>query len=437
MTKTPPVFDAYQRIFALSMLANAASTAHRTEKKLENILYERLRDFIDVSANKDVKNDKPPYPKKNAVTALGKWEMVWGPAVVPKNIFYLQELQYAKNAAFVAKTGNLSAAGGSFPELDHDNIYVVAIAATNATSIFDWLVEDAKVNEVVEWYKYHPKAFKTHEASNKCAVKGKQYISAGTAIGVSKLVKDLTSPSRITNGSGTKLLEFLRGIHGTNSALIFAGHSLAGALAPTMAKYYHETVNPNAVNPFAAVHAYPTAGATPGNVEFSECFSKACPPLPAKFDSSGTRPRYQYLNVRLWNQYDVVPHAWSESSAIDFDGSSSPIINEIPTLYGNLPDHVVHKANHVAKLSTYDQINNAVEVAIGRATKVEGMEYAVLKGVRLLGQAPEKIPNSFTEFLLDLVAEHINAYTGSSSKRIKDLKSLILPTTLEALVPDK
>jgi hypothetical protein len=64
MTKFPPVFDTYQRIFALSMLSNAASSAYKTEKRLENILYERLRDFIEVPPNKDVKNDNPPYQNK-------------------------------------------------------------------------------------------------------------------------------------------------------------------------------------------------------------------------------------------------------------------------------------------------------------------------------------------------------------------------------------
>jgi hypothetical protein len=361
--------------------------------------------------------------------------MVWGPAVVPKNILHLEELQYAKNAAFVAKTGNLSTAGGSFPELDYDNIYVVAIAATNATSLFDWLTEDAKVNEVVGWSGYDPKTFKSHETSNKAITKGQQYISAGTAIGVSKLAQDLTSRAQIKQNAGTKLLDFLASIDGTNSTLIFAGHSLAGALSPTMAKYYSESINPSMATPFAAVHAYPTAGASPGNAEFSTSFSKGCPLLPATFDSSGTRARHQYLNVRLWNQYDIIPHAWSETPSIDFDGSSSPIINEIPTLYGNLMDHVVHKGDHRPIPSAYDQIMGAVDAAIGRSNKVEGMEYAVLKGVRLLGQPPMNVPKSLAGFLLDMVPEHINAYTGTPSKRIKDLKGLILPATLDSLAP--
>lgn len=435
MPQTPAPFDAYQRIFALSMLANAASAAHKTEKKLENEIYERVRDFMKVSANHDhdVLNDHPPYPKPNAVAAMGDWEMVWGPAVVPKNIFLLPEAQYAKNAVFIAKTDNLGTAGGSFPEMVHDSIYVVAIAATNATSFYDWIVEDAKVNEVVAWSGFDPRTFKPDDATNTPITPGQQYISAGTAIGVSKLVQDLTSPSWIEGGAGTKLLDFLSGIDGTNSAVIFAGHSLAGALSPALAKYYSESVNPKAAKPFAAVHAYPTAGATPGNAAFSESFSEVCGPLPATFDTSGNRPRYQYLNVRLWNHYDVVPHAWSRSSTIDFDGSDSPTIDEIPSIYGNLPAPGNEKPTGANK--TYNHVNELVGEAVKRANAVAGMDYTVLKGVRLSGQAPEHVPTSFDGFLLDLVAEHINAYTGKSSNRIKDVKGLILPESLEALTP--
>lgn len=267
MTDSVTPYDAYQRIFALSMLANAASSLHETEHKLENVLYERLRDFITASANSDHKvlNNNPPYPKTKAVEAMGDWELVWGPAVVPKDIFHLEEKQYAKNAAFVAKTTNMSKVGGNFSEFDHDHTYVVGIAATNATSFYDWLVEDAKVNEVVEWSSFDPITFKPTDATNTPVQSGKQYISAGTAIGVSRLVQDLTSPSWIVNGANTKLLDFLQGIDGKNAALIFAGHSLAGALSPTLAKYYSETVNKNSAKPFAAVHAYPTAGVLPGN----------------------------------------------------------------------------------------------------------------------------------------------------------------------------
>ena len=341
-----------------------------------------------------------------------------------------QNYQYAKNAVFVAKTGNLSAAGGNFPELDYDNIYVVAIAATNATSLFDWIVEDGKVNQVIEWSKFDPKGFTPDDATSDPVTPGEQYISAGTAIGVSELVQNLTSPHQVENGAGTKLLDFLDEIDGTSSAVIFAGHSLAGALSPTLAKYFSETINSEKPSKrFAAVHAYPTAGATPGNAEFSKSFSEVCKPLPAKFVSPDKRPPHQYLNVRLWNHYDVVPHAWAQPATIDFDGNETPKIGSIPSLYGN------NSHTEGPQKETFETIDKLVKTATSRANKVAGMDYTALNGVRLSGQIPKVAPPLFfAGFLSDLVAEHINAYTGTPTDRIKDVKGLILSETLDDLV---
>lgn len=130
-----------------------------------------------------------------------------------------------------------------------------------------------------------------------------------------------------------------------------------------------------------------------------------------------------------------MPHAWSQSGGKDFDGNPPPRINDIPFLYGNSD---AEGEPYKAERLTYLAAQHATNIAIGRSTAVKDMVYTALKGVRLDGQRPDKVPTSFIPgFMLDLVAEHINVYTGSPSARISHLKGLILSETLDSLVPRK
>src|SRR3569832_1626184 len=96
---------------------------------------------------------------------------------------------------------------------------------------------------------------------------------------------------------------YLKSVENPDATLTFSGHSLAGALSPTLA--FHLYPDP-AGSGWAKVHSLPTAGATPGNAAFVEAWTKAYPATPA---DSGFNWNTDYANA-----HDVVPHAWNNLS---------------------------------------------------------------------------------------------------------------------------
>ncbi|MEN9864973.1 MAG: hypothetical protein RL748_563 [Pseudomonadota bacterium] len=61
--------------------------------------------------------------------------------------------------------------------------------------------------------------------------------------------------------------QFLNSKVNANDTLIFTGHSLAGALSPTMAMFlYSDPANSG----WKSIHVQPSAGATPGNAAFAQ-----------------------------------------------------------------------------------------------------------------------------------------------------------------------
>jgi hypothetical protein len=143
---------------------------------------------------------------------------------------------------------------------------------------------------------------------------------------------------------GQNLLEFLEGViansGGAPPSIIFTGHSLGGALSPTLAlavsDQAREWVNGNSV----MISVEPSAGATPGNQDFSEYYGE-------QLGASTTR---------LWNNIDVVPHAWNET-----------MLSEIPSLYqpnirpGFLVRAFVSLARRVSRGGNYIQLLPEVE----------------------------------------------------------------------------
>jgi hypothetical protein len=250
---------------------------------------------------------------KEYQTQLGKWNIVWGPIVVTYDTFY-----YPINAMYVAQSG------------DDPSQYVFAVAGTNPVSVFDWLVEDALVEYQLPW------VFDLTETAK---------ISLGTAIGLTILLTN--TPSSTLPGAGLAIRDFLAGLSSKKITLMTTGHSLGGALSPTLGLWLKDTQilwDPFFEAKFASM---PSAGPTAGNSEFAEYLSEKIP------------------LTRFWNTLDIVPHAWEEA-----------LLAELPTIYApDIPDdltitYFVSLAQDAAKNGDYTQIEPDSTFSLGVNTKI-------------------------------------------------------------------
>jgi len=238
-----------------------------------------------------------PWANANKLFYGGDWSVVWGPCLYCRTNAKGVEARTATNAMYVAYCAAL-------------NTYLVAIAATNPTSFFDWIVEDGDVlpSMMTAWPPKLPFMPVRHDPPIPRTVPA---ISAGTAIGISNL---LTQPQMVDPKQGD-LQSFLASKVDANATLIFGGHSLAGALSPTLANYLYP--QPASAG-WKQVLVVPTAGATPGNYAYASGYSQTY--LPQRDPSSSF-----VFNVDYANNHDVVPHAWDKLAQVvqpkDADGN--------------------------------------------------------------------------------------------------------------------
>jgi hypothetical protein len=269
-------FDLWQQTFTLSMMANDARSQAGGAADLAGDLSSAIQDRLN---DPDLQN------------LIGSsWEIAWGPCVSQAALSI-----FADNAMYVAYDKT-------------NNIYVVAIAATNFTSLHDIFPEDLDVKPVL-W---------PYEGS---APNGTM-IATGTSDGVKAL---LTMQSQ-----GQTLLSYLQGrTDASTSTLIFTGHSLGGALSPTLALALVELGLP--LSDWKSVYAYPTAGPTAGNSTFAAYFSQTFPQ-----SATGSEP-WQVWNADLANRLDVVQSVRSPDygehgcpGTRDHSGSACPRLRLYP-----------------------------------------------------------------------------------------------------------
>lgn len=250
-----PLLDREQQIFILSILSNVASNEWGTQEQLQDLLKARITNVLETpSIQKDI----------------GNWDVVWGPVV-----YNVRPSKYATNAMYVARNGNQ---------------YVVAVAGTNPSSFYDWILEDFSIKKQVSW----PYGDIPLDLDPK--------ISKGTSRGLNILLQKMKS-------SGKTVLEFL-GETVKNSAdeieIIFTGYSLGGALSPAVAlAAFDQKGEWVGEKPFI-ISVYPLGGPTSGNQDFSTYYDSQL--------GASTK--------RIWNDIDIVPHIWNET-----------MLSEIPSLY--------------------------------------------------------------------------------------------------------
>ncbi|WP_434415050.1 lipase family protein [Nannocystis pusilla] len=258
-------FDPWQQVYCLSRQSNLIGNQNRkdTTDNLAKWLGDQLTNFYTA------------YKEQMG----GTWSTVWGPVVFDTGLD--ATLQIADNVMYVAA--------------NHDrSMFVVAIAGTNFNSLlYDVGQEDDAVDKTVTWAEAFP------SLSNSTPPGLNPYLSAGTALGVNNLLG-------MTDGkTGKTLKEFLASATSTSTTLVFSGHSLGGALAPTLAlALFNSQGGQLSKSDWANVYFYPTAGPTPGNGDLFKYVAQEFKPVDLR-----DQP-WQCWNRVVWNSLDAVPQGW-------------------------------------------------------------------------------------------------------------------------------
>jgi hypothetical protein len=249
-------YNLQQQAFVVSVLSNAAASTGGDAGMLQQDLTAKIQSvFGDATAQ--------GYIGSN-------WSIGWGPVVY---VDPSDKKMVADNAMFAAKNG------------DTGDI-VVGIAGTNPVSKFDIGTEDFDVGTLVP---FGPAGANAN-------------IDQGTldGVGILEALVDTTQPS-----DSQTILGWLNNLAPTKANLVIAGHSLGGALSPSLALDLVLNQGLKTSN-FTNVYVYPTAGPTPGDANFSKLFGQTFPAVAAP---PGGKP-WQVWNQVVWNSIDAVPHAW-------------------------------------------------------------------------------------------------------------------------------
>lgn len=248
------IYEREQQLFSLCTLASIVSMKQASQEKLTELAEKGINEVL---AHPDVDR------------YIGPWKLAWGPAVWVYNPE--GKFQVADNVMFVAKHAG-----------ENKNRYVVSIAGTNPISWYTWLTQNFNVGESVEW-PYLDKDFEQ---------KPPPRISKGMMNGLGVLLEEMTDPN-----SDVSLLEFLqKELQNTEkpAELIVAGFSLGGALCQVLAlalKYLLE-LDKEQISPIP----FSVGGPSPGDQAFAYYYDNQMGPEAS----------------RLWNEKDIVPHAWQK-----------------------------------------------------------------------------------------------------------------------------
>lgn len=199
---------------------------------------------------------------------IGRHEIVWGPAVHSSS----------KNEVFCDALIMIT------QNKEEPTEYTVAIRGTNPVSLDSFVYEDCDVMEQIWWdYGNAPSNAK---------------ISRATYTALHDLLQAESYNKHRKCKTG--LVDFLCDLINQDKkkiSLMITGHSLGGALAPTLALWLHDKEPFLWPNKEVDMHAYAYAGQTTGNKAFSEYLNQTL----------GNRC------YRFANPYDIIPRLWNKN----------------------------------------------------------------------------------------------------------------------------
>ncbi len=211
---------------------------------------------------------------------IGNWECLREPWILLPGVTEQKETRWARNTTVV------------FSLADDKTQIVIGVAGTNFVCSYDWFVEDLETETLVPWNKDI-----VINGPNNTGSATAGYVSKGTAQGIKNtwLLKDKIS-------GGETLSEYLLDYLSSddfkkidNITVTVTGHSLGGALSPSLAKALLDNKSvwcPAHITP--KINSYIFAGPTPGDETFRDGVQNG-----------------DIAVSSLYNIYDVVPHAWT------------------------------------------------------------------------------------------------------------------------------
>jgi hypothetical protein len=357
-------FDLTQTAFIFSFIANAPSNVTGSPQQLADYSYDALTNGTpDPSpyVNSQGERISAPGLLKTIGSKLigGDWTLVWGPGD-----FQLEGSDnQSDNAAFIVYS----------PSQD---TYILAMAGTNPNGLLDWLVEDLVVGPefLVKWPLAAP-LVKPTPVPIKNINPADRMISGGTAYGVyytlTSMVQAQQSPSQ-----GQTLEAYLPQLKQNQSGttrLLVTGHSLGGALSPTIANWAQDKLSQADPAWNGQVSAMPTAGPTPGNAAYAADWDAKFPTRSVTVNPGNIVNK---LNALLYNQCDIVPYAWQHVVQLD-------IGTEHPDFFWNvrISDKKYYYESQIGQL--------VLPVGIPSDTLTSAIYYAQMSG-RLAGMTRQK-----------------------------------------------
>lgn len=195
-------YNCFQRVFGVSLASNAVRDCKRSQAALQKALQAQIPGLIKTVDN--------------------VWNLSRGPVVYKAND---NPNTGPDNAWYVTNYPRLE-----FPDGGKRNIYVVAIAGT--ADIYD-LLEDFEVRSVINFSQWVNTDIR-NQPVKATPVAGNAYVAYGTGIASHTIITYPAPSNAVGDPAANTHYRYLI-ILPPNSVLIFTGHSLGGALSPTVA----------------------------------------------------------------------------------------------------------------------------------------------------------------------------------------------------------